>query len=311
MKEEVFVESAASRPPSLLRRVSWGAIFAGLLVTVVVQLMLTLLGVGIGAATLNPLQEQNPAEGLAMGSAIWLIVSALISVFIGSCIAGRLSGAPRRADGLLHGIVTWSAATVLTILFLVSALGTLLGGTGVLLSRAMGTAIGAAQRSGGLDQNALAALEQKMKGAVSEPEPRLTPTGREDASRPPGDLAALAKNNKELAAALASMEAKGGASQAPAERDKVMKLLTDSENLEPARAEQLVAQWDTQAQQSRQQVEQKVRETGQVAAEGTAKAALWGFAALLLELVIAAWGGWAGASSLARTRRVEHLPAAS
>src|SRR5213082_1123708 len=121
MKEEVFVESTSSRAPSLMRRVSWGAIFAGLLVTIVIQMMLTLLGIGIGAATIDPLRESNPGEGLAVGSAIWLIVSALIAVFVGSCISGRLSGGPRSSDGLLHGIVTWSAATVLTVAMLVSA----------------------------------------------------------------------------------------------------------------------------------------------------------------------------------------------
>jgi hypothetical protein len=305
MKEEVFVEPAASRPPSLLRRVSWGAIFAGLLVTMVIQLMLTLLGVGIGAATIDPLKEQNPAEGLATGSAIWLIGSALISVFIGSCIAGRLSGAPRRADGLLHGVVTWSAATVLTVLFLVTAAGTILGGTGALLSRAIGAGAGAAEKSGGLDQNAMASLENKVKQSVPGADALLPPTGREtDLASPPGELTAMAQNNKELAAALAKMEKNGGAAKSPADRDAVIQMLT-KQGMEQERASQLVTQWDAQMQQTKQQAEQKAREVGDVAAKGTSKAALWGFAALALELAIAAWGGWAGASSLARGRRVE------
>ena len=81
MKEEVYAESTVLNPAaSLVRRVSWGAIFAGLVVTIVIQLTLTLLGVAIGAATIDPLRERNPAEGLGVSSAIWLTVSALISI---------------------------------------------------------------------------------------------------------------------------------------------------------------------------------------------------------------------------------------
>ena len=38
----------------MINRVSWGAIFAGVVVGLVVQVLLTMLGLGIGVATLNP-----------------------------------------------------------------------------------------------------------------------------------------------------------------------------------------------------------------------------------------------------------------
>jgi len=314
MNEHVNVEPVVSRPPSLLRRISWGAIFAGLLVTVVTQFMLTLLGVGIGAATFDPMKEQNPAQGLATGSAIWLIVSALISVFIGSCIAGRLSGAPRRADGLLHGVVTWSAATLVTLFLLFSAMGALLGGVGSLLTGAVSTGGAVAATSGGtsghLDQNAMASLENKAK-QIPGADALLPPTGRDNGqTSPPGELTGMAQNNKELAAALARMEKNGGAAKSPSDRDQVVQILTSQENLDQQRATQLVSQWDSQFQQMKQQAEQKARQAGDVAAKGVSKGALWGFVALLLELGIAAWGGWAGASSLARYRTVETTAAA-
>lgn len=310
MKEEVFVEPAGGRSPSLLRRVSWGAIFAGLLVTMVIQMMLTLLGLGIGAATIDPLKERNPAEGLAVGTAIWLIVSALISVFIGSCIAGRLSGAPRKADGLLHGVVTWSAATVVTLLFLVSAVGTILGGTGTLLSRAIGAGAGAV---GNIDagQGAMASLENEIRQSVPGADVLLPPTGRQsEVSSPPGELTSMAQTNQQLALALGRMELKGGAAKAPSERQAVVQILTQ-QGLEQDRAAQLVTQWDAQVQQLKQRAERQAREAGAVAAEGTSKAALWGFVALLLELGIAAWGGWLGATSLARARRAEPVASAA
>jgi hypothetical protein len=71
-------------------------------------------------------------------------------------------------------------------------------------------------------------------------------------------------------------------------------------------AESTVTQWDQQFQQAKAQTEQKVRETGAVAAKNVSKGALWGFIGLLLGLGVAAWGGWAGTASL--PPRVEIRP---
>ena len=136
MREEV-VHTATSYPsttaypsvaPNYTRRISWGAIIAGLIVALVTQIVLTMLGVAIGAATIDPLQEQRPLEGLGTGAAIWWVVSSLISLFLGGCVAGRLAGVPRKGDGALHGIIMWGTATLITLLLAGTALSGLFGG---------------------------------------------------------------------------------------------------------------------------------------------------------------------------------------
>src|SRR2546422_11045899 len=114
--------------PNYTRRISWGAIIAGLIVTLVCQILLSMLGVAIGAATVNPTQEQQPLEGLGTGAAIWWIVSSLISLFLGGCVAGRLAGVARKGDGALHGIVMWGAAALITFLLVGTGSGGLFGG---------------------------------------------------------------------------------------------------------------------------------------------------------------------------------------
>src|SRR2546428_3611927 len=86
-----------------------------------------MLGVAIGAATVNPTQEQQPLEGLGTGAAIWWIVSSLISLFLGGGVACRLGGVPRKGDGALHGIVMWGAATLITFLLVGTAIRGLFG----------------------------------------------------------------------------------------------------------------------------------------------------------------------------------------
>lgn len=163
MKEEV-VHTTTSYPvgttayptsvaPNYTRRISWGAIIAGLIVALVTQILLTMLGVAIGAATIDPLQEQRPLEGLGTGAAIWWVVSSLISLFLGGCVAGRLAGVPRKGDGALHGIIMWGTATLITLLLAGTALGGLFGG-----------AFGAIKQSSG--QGAPPQLGEQIKGAL-------------------------------------------------------------------------------------------------------------------------------------------------
>jgi hypothetical protein len=297
MKEVVQVESTGfAAAPSLTRRVSWGAIIAGFFVTLVIQLTLTLLGAAVGAASLQPFHEQASGQRMAITSGIWLLVTGLISIWVGACVAGRLCGGPRRADGLIHGIVAWSVSTCATLALLATAVGAALGGTGALL--------GGALELGGLtksdDEGASAPLQEQVKNLFPQAGPLLPPTGRTDqnAPQPPGKLTELAQKDPQLATAVAEMEKKGGASQAADERDKVVNMLTTQHNMDQQQAGNLVQEWDQQFQRARTQVEQKAREAGNAAAHGVAWGALWGFIALLLGLVFAAWGGWVGTATL-------------
>lgn len=306
MNEELYLEPTLSRSPAFLyRRISWGAVFAGLMVSIVTQLTLTLLGVTIGAATVDPLQEQDPTKGLALGSAIWLLATGLISMFFGAYIAGRLSGGPRRADGLLHGVVTWSAATLAMIFLAVTATGTLVGGLGRLVGGAMSKA---PSSQGSAQSSSMASVEEKVKELFPQTE-ALLPTGRGQPETPAGTLSNLAKDDAQLAAALAKMETHGGAAQSPSDRDEALNLLVTKHGMEQQQAMNMITQWDQQIQQTKAQAEEKARQVGDVAANKLSQGALWAFIALLLGGSIAAWGGWVGTASL--PRRIETVAAPS
>jgi hypothetical protein len=106
-------------------RISWGAIFAGAIIALATQLVLTLIGTAVGLATLNPATGQTPSgTTLGIGAGVWLVISSLVSLFLGGYIAGRLGGT---FNGWLHGLATWAAVTMLTILLLTTAAGGLIG----------------------------------------------------------------------------------------------------------------------------------------------------------------------------------------
>lgn len=306
---QVQVENVELTPPSLTRRVSWGAIFAGFFVTLVVQIMLTLLGAAIGIASLEPFREPHSGQKVAIASGIWLLVSGLISIWVGGCVAGRLCGGPRRADGLIHGIVTWSVSTCATLALLATTVGAVIGGTAALL--------GGALELGNLTKSEAtsAPLQEQVKNLF----PRggsssLPPTGRTEegaqkspseptAQQQPTKLSDLAQKDPQLSAALSEMQKKGGASQATEEKDKVVNTLKSQYNVDEQQATAMIQQWEQESQQ-RGQTEQKLEQAATAATRGLASGALWGFIALTLGLLFAAWGGWAGTASLLRNVEV-------
>lgn len=106
-------------------RVSWGAVLAGAIIALATQIVLTLIGVAIGLATVNPATGDSPTgTALSAGAAIWFVVSSLISLFLGGYIAARLAG---RVNGWLHGLTTWGTLTLLMLMLLTTAVGQLIG----------------------------------------------------------------------------------------------------------------------------------------------------------------------------------------
>ncbi|HEV2395126.1 MAG TPA: hypothetical protein VG146_22475 [Verrucomicrobiae bacterium] len=285
MKEEVYIEQPSGLAPSHVKRVSWGAIFGGMFVTIVMQVMFTLLGVAVGIAKLNASQPQVSGAQIITGSGIWLLVTGLVSIWIGSCIAGRLCGGPQRADGMLHGIVSWSVAMVAMFLLLATTVGSVLGGTGTFIGNAISSQLNPANEPGPL------ADAPEVKGALPNSGALLPPTGRTEGQQPPGQLSALAQQDTDLASALARMESQGGPSKAPQARDQAINLLTTKHNLSQQDAASLLSRWDQEFQQAHVQNEQGTRPQLEWVP-------LWGFIALFLGLLVAAWGGWAGTSSV-------------
>ena len=65
---ETASATAIAVTPGEMDRISWGAIFAGLVCAVALQALLTLLGVAWGFAAIDPTEELNPFAGFALGA---------------------------------------------------------------------------------------------------------------------------------------------------------------------------------------------------------------------------------------------------
>ena len=127
--------------PGGLPRISWGAIIAGVILSLIIYLIMSVLGTAIGASLVSPM-SQNPTRGFGFGSGVWVIVTTVLAVFVGSYFAGRC--AP--VLGWLHGLLSWAVMTLLVVYGMASFIGSAVSAAGSVASTAAtaGAAAGAA-----------------------------------------------------------------------------------------------------------------------------------------------------------------------
>lgn len=311
MKEEVFIESSVSRrAPEFFGRLSWGAILGGVFIALVTALVLSVLGVAIGAGTVDPLKEQHPLKGLGIGATFWLLVTGLTSSFFGAWVAGRSSGSRSGSDGAMHGLVTWGATTICMGLLVGTAVGNLLGGAASLFGKtvsATAQAGSAAAKEGGVNWDS---LKQEIQEKFPRAGGALAPTGRTNAQESTGTNSSTeAQKSPQALAALTKMFSKGGAAAAPAEREQAINIIASEQKVSQQEAAQMVDDWDHKYQQAKAQTEQKVREAGDATARGVSRGAFGSFVLLILCGIAALIGGRVGAFSALRPLTAARVPA--
>ena len=105
----------------------WSGIFSGWVVGLATQMMLTLLGLAIGAWSFD-LRDSQPMAGIPLGTGIWTGVSMLISAFVGGYVAARTAGVSTRMDGLYHGATVWGVNWLVFAWLTTTALSFMIGG---------------------------------------------------------------------------------------------------------------------------------------------------------------------------------------
>ncbi len=155
-------------------RVSWGAVFAGVVIVLIAQVTLAMLGLGIGLSTINPATEQNPMVGLGTGSIVWWLIVSIVSLFFGGWVTSRLAGIQSSMSGVLHGLVTWGISMLLMVFLFASTVGAVVsGGLGLIQNAArvsgqvLSAVPGAAQQ---LQQQAQQQIQQQQQQPPATPQ---------------------------------------------------------------------------------------------------------------------------------------------
>lgn len=95
--------------------VHWGAIVAGVIVALTGQVLLTLLGAGLGASFDATRGDVLSGETVAWGAFAWWAVTGIACAFAGGWTAGWVAGSDPsidRIEGSFQGFLTWGASTL-------------------------------------------------------------------------------------------------------------------------------------------------------------------------------------------------------
>ena len=107
-------------------RVSWGGVVSGLAVGLAVQMALTLLGLAVGALSLD-LRDADTSKAISLVTASWTGLSMLASAFTGGYMAARVSRCSMQSDAMFQGAVLWGITWVLSAFLATTAAAALLG----------------------------------------------------------------------------------------------------------------------------------------------------------------------------------------
>jgi hypothetical protein len=118
-------------------RIDWSGVIAGVLVAVAVGVLLNsasaFTGFGVaGVASISGLKD------IVTGVGIWMVITTMISTFLGAYVAVKQSGLHFSEDGLMHGLYVWSIAMLVFVSLNSLGIGGLLGSMSTAMSALRG-----------------------------------------------------------------------------------------------------------------------------------------------------------------------------
>lgn len=276
--------------PHIHRRISWAAIFGGVIMVVVVQLLLSMLGAGIGLGTVNVNAGNTPdASSLGIGAGVWWVISSCLALFFGGYVAAWFAGIEIRFDGVLHGLVTWGIATILTIYLLTSAIGSIIGG-GFNALGSVASAAGEGVKDAAQPVAQAAGISPDM--IQQQAQAYLQPTNPDPASMSPQDA------QKEVVRNLTTYA--GGGTDADAAKERVITIMAAQGHMSHDDAAKRFDDAQAKLKQAKDKVMQKAKDAADASAAAASKTSFAAFGDLLLGAIAAALGG-----SLAVQRRLQ------
>lgn len=267
--------AGTERAGSPLVAVSFRAIFAGWLVATGIAVLLYLGGLAMGFSAFNAWHAQASAKGIGIGTAIWMVLTWIVSLWLGGMFASWFAAHDDRTIGSLHGVSVWGLSVTAVFLWLALGLGAVHHGDrpmgpsmGPLQATPMLAAGSTADAAGAQSDASLAVLQADVQAHLKMP----------DLQTADPIVAALLGGNNAAAAAL----------------------FAASNRTSTAEGASIVASIAADAQAAQMEMKRRADRVAHDAAY-----TLWiGFASVLLGLIAAILGGWVGAHHIGR---VYHL----
>jgi hypothetical protein len=306
----------------------WSAIIAGWLVATGIASLMYVAGLALGFTAFDPYNAEATAKGIGTGTAVWMVLTWAVSLFLGAMFASWFDGGSDQTVGTLHGVTVWGLSVAASgLLIAVGLMQGAQGGAAIVRGGATGGAPAAGMAwpqmtprgpASGPTADAITGLQAQLTQRVAQttargtapqlaaptPGPQSLATAgntgaiaagvQPSGQSPPADLRrATDQLDRQSMAQVASALIRGKTENAKA-------LLAANTSMSQAEIDQTLQSLSTQVE--------KYKADAQAAADAAARyaaTAMWiVFFSSLIALVAAGIGGWMGAGHI---HRVHHL----
>ena len=316
----------AEQTPFLKRRISWGSIFAGVLIATAIQVTLFLLPMSFGMVFLGPVSPGS-FEAMSWTTAIMHIIVMGVSLFMGAYIAARLSNIPKRSTGMFHGASVWAIA----VLFNLVLAGQLFSGIASGLSSAVRGMAGAASNISLMDtlpqgmQEELRQMDLDLSGLRTEIAQVLAQTGDPNLSPEAigqqmdelrestvEGLRSIALNpgqaDEEFNQIVGEISSTTSQLWSNVETENIANVIAARSDFSDQQAQTMAERWKRQIDQAVNNFQRNVQQAREDVVQATDQAmdrigqfALFSFLALFCGGLLALWGGFVGTPKVAAT----------
>jgi hypothetical protein len=149
-------------------KVSWGGVFAGVLVAMGVSMLLAALGLAVGVTAVDPGDTDPTAIGV--GAIAWGALQLLITLFVGGMVATRVGAIIDRTTGFFEGVLVWVVSLILMAYLAGSGIASVASGAFSLLGGATQTFNAAIQTQVGADSIDVSGTIEEMAAQLRSPE---------------------------------------------------------------------------------------------------------------------------------------------
>ena len=291
---------------------SWGAIIGGWLIATGIGSLMWVAGLALGFSGFDAYNVEAIAKGLGAGTAIWMLLTLVVALFLGGMFASWFDGRSDQTIGALHGITVWGLSIMASAFLVALGMAHVIHGGAAIIGGGVASA-NAPEMTGpggprgarsGPFYDALVGVQAQLRQGVTKPysgQSAPTPAGTsvttQSNPQPVQSDGAMSMSgvrpDRQVMAEVATALLLGKTENAKA-------LLLANTSMTPAEVDQTLQTLAPQVEKYKAQV----RAAADSAAHYTAMAMWTIFLGMLIAMVAAGIGGWLGAGHI---HRVHHL----
>lgn len=286
-------------------RISWNAIFSGVLIVLTGSAIFDLLGMSIGFTLFQT--EIDILPSLTWGTIIWVFFGATVSMYAGGWVTSYLNTCRSSVDATLSGIITASLALLIIFIITATVSGSILSTTFKALNSIITTgALGATSGAGVLSNAAKGVnkvapeLGNMVKKALPDLDPIIAKINKKAGELLPQDNTLPEEKTKKIKSQLEDyvdryLEALGkdGENVKEVSAD-FKKFLVESTGKSPEEIDSTLEDWKKIYLEAKERAHEVMMKTREKVAKTLSKVAFTNFLLIIISLIAAIIGSRSG-----------------